>query len=347
MSSIKRALVVCNPLLDISAHVDQAFLDKYGLKAGAAGLCEEKQLPIYDELKEMKDVKYIPGGSGLNTARVAQWMAQAPKGGFVSYAGAIADDANGKVMKESAEQEGVDMPVMYDKSGKPTGTCAVCIVGKERALLANLGAANSFNADHLKTSRLNEILDDVSVIYLTGFTLTNSTALLKTCYERASAHKAQIAMNLSAPFIMQFFADQLNEVFPFVDIVFANEDEAEAFAVMQKFEDPKDLKKVAIHTGLLPKKSAGPRIVIFTAGKDAAVWFNSESGDSGDVPVPMIDSSKIIDTNGAGDAFVGGFLAAYTQRKSMEKCILAGHYAAGVIIQHDGCTFPAKPAYQI
>jgi UDP-glucuronate decarboxylase len=342
-----RLLVICNPLLDISCHVDQAFLDKYRLKAGAAGLCEGDQQPIYAELEGKSDVKYIPGGSGLNTARVAQWLSQAPNGRFVSYAGCIADDANGKLMKKSAEQEGVDMALQYSKDpAAPTGTCAVCIVGKERALLANLGAANNFNAAHLKSERMFEILDEVKFVYLTGFTLTNSTSLLHAVYDRVSRHRGQIAMNLSAPFIMQFFAAQLNEVLPFLDIIFSNEDEAEAFATMQKFDSPKDLAKVAMQTAKLPKKSAGPRLVVFTAGKSPAVWATSE-GETGEVAVPLIDGSKIVDTNGAGDSFVGGFFAAYAQRKPINKCILAGHYAAGVVIQHDGCTYPAKPEYQI
>jgi adenosine kinase len=63
--------------------------------------------------------------------------------------------------------------------------------------------------------------------------------------------------------------------------------------------------------------------------------------------VSPIAAEKIIDTNGAGDAFVGGFLAAYARRLPVEKAILAGHYSAGVIIQHDGCTFPAVPEYTL
>lgn len=95
-------------------------------------------------------------------------------------------------------------------------------------------------------------------------------------------------------------------------------------------------------------------------------------------PVLDIDQNDIVDTNGAGDAFVGGkmipvwifywlmniikfdwdeilaliffffntgFLSELVQEKSLEDCIRAGHYAAHVIIRRAGCTFPEKPDF--
>ena len=48
----------------------------------------------------------------------------------------------------------------------------------------------------------------------------------------------------------------------------------------------------------------------------------------------------LVDTNGAGDAFVAGFLSQLLLGKPLGKCVEAGHWSAGVIIQHVGCTFP-------
>jgi adenosine kinase len=47
----------------------------------------------------------------------------------------------------------------------------------------------------------------------------------------------------------------------------------------------------------------------------------------------------------AGDAFVGGFLSQLVCGKSIEECVRAGNYAANVIIQRSGCTFPATPDF--
>ena len=67
-----------NPLLDISAVVDEAFLAKYDVKPNNAILAEDKHLPMYDELSSKDNVEYIAGGATQNSIRVAQWMLQTP-----------------------------------------------------------------------------------------------------------------------------------------------------------------------------------------------------------------------------------------------------------------------------
>ncbi|CAN0215318.1 unnamed protein product, partial [Hapterophycus canaliculatus] len=49
---------------------------------------------------------------------------------------------------------------------------------------------------------------------------------------------------------------------------------------------------------------------------------------------------------GLGDAFVGGFLAQLVKNESIEKCVDAGHWASGVVVQHAGCTFPSTCEYR-
>lgn len=63
---------LCNPLLDISAATDVAFLEKYDLQLNNAILAEEKHRPLYKELVSQYKVDYIAGGSGQNALRVAQ-----------------------------------------------------------------------------------------------------------------------------------------------------------------------------------------------------------------------------------------------------------------------------------
>ena len=61
-----------HPLVDIQANVSQDFLDKYDLEPDNTILAEKKHLPIYEDLSNKFNVKYIPGGTTLNTVRVAQ-----------------------------------------------------------------------------------------------------------------------------------------------------------------------------------------------------------------------------------------------------------------------------------
>lgn len=62
-------------------------------------------------------------------------------------------------------------------------------------------------------------------------------------------------------------------------------------------------------------------------------------------PVIPLAKEQLVDTNGAGDAFVGGFLSQLACGKGMDECVRAGNYAANVIIQQSGCKMPAKPSF--
>lgn len=42
---------------------------------------------------------------------------------------------------------------------------------------------------------------------------------------------------------------------------------------------------------------------------------------------------EIVDTNGAGDAFAGGFLGAYVAGKSIEEAVLVGHKLGGMCVK--------------
>lgn len=54
-----------------------------------------------------------------------------------------------------------------------------------------------------------------------------------------------------------------------------------------------------------------------------------------------LSKSEMVDTNGAGDAFVGGFLANLVRGKAVPECVELAKRTAKLIIGRSGCTFPA------
>jgi len=56
----------------------------------------------------------------------------------------------------------------------PTGTCAVCVTGKERSLVANLAAANNFKISHCEKDKAKQMIDSAKIIYTAGFFLAVS-----------------------------------------------------------------------------------------------------------------------------------------------------------------------------
>lgn len=353
-----------NPLLDISAHVGPDLLDKYGLQLDSAILAEEKHAPLYQELVEKYEVQYIAGGATQNSMRVAQWILSSSSSssanksndnnnnnnnnwsGMTGFMGSVGPDEYGKQLEACATADGVTVHYMKldDNDNTPTGTCAALIVGGERALVANLAAANHFNERHLATDKAQEMIQAAECFYCAGFFLTVSVPSLVQVAEHAVAHNKVFCLNLSAPFIVDFFADPLATALQYADFLFGNESEAAAYAKKHGM-DATDLKAVALAVADLPKKNtARPRTVVFTQGSKSTIV--AVNGQVTEYAVEPLAQDKIVDTNGAGDAFVGGFLSQLIQGKDMEACVKAGHWAARYIIQVSGTTLGTACDYE-
>mmetsp|Transcript_19561 Transcript_19561/g.47778 ORF Transcript_19561/g.47778 Transcript_19561/m.47778 type:complete len:349 (-) Transcript_19561:327-1373(-) len=333
-------LGVGNPLLDISADADMEMVKKYELKMSNAILAEEKHMPIYGELQKAKSVKYIAGGATQNSIRVAQWMMQ--KEGSTAFIGCVGKDDYAKKLTECAEGDGVKVMYLED-ADTPTGTCACLIVDKERSLVANLAAANKYKIDHMKSEPIVPIYTGVSMVYIAGFFLTVSPETIMLLAEHCSDKGKTFCMNLSAPFIMMFFSEPLKKALPYMDFLFGNEGEAAEFGKMMKYEET-DVAKIAALASKEESVKGKKRTVVFTQGSNCTCV--AVDGKVTKYVVPKLDAKKIVDVNGAGDAFVGGFLSQLSEKKDIPTCVDAGHYAAQVIIQSSGTNLSGKPSYE-
>lgn len=160
-------------------------------------------------------------------------------------------------------------------------------------------------------------------------------AIMELAKQAASSNKPFI-LSLSAPFIPQFFKDVVDASAPYWDYIIGNETEAAAYAESHALPS-KEPKDVARHLADLPKENGQrKRVAIITQGTDPTlVAVQGEDGIK-EFPVHAIEPSKINDTNGAGDAFAGGFLAGLVQGKPLEASIDMGQWLAKLSIQELG-----------
>jgi len=334
-----------NPLLDISANAEQALFDKYGLEAGGIILAEDKHQPLFPEMQAKADVKYIAGGATQNSIRVAQWMLQTP--GSTAYMGCVGKDAQAEKLRAACKADGVDAQYMEDPS-TPTGCCACLILDKERSLCTNLGAANNYKVDHTKQPEMWKIVESAKIVYSAGFFITVSPEAIEAASDQTAKSGAIYCINLSAPFIVQVppFRACLQKTLPNCDYLFGNETEARAYAEAVGWETD-SIAFIATRLSLIPMNQKGgetrKRKVVITQGKDPTIV--AVHGHVTEYPIIALPADKIVDTNGAGDAFVGGFLAALSKGKDVAECCKAGNHSASIIIQHSGCTYPASPSY--
>merc|ERR1719152_81532 len=206
------------------------------------------------------------------------------------------------------DKEGVKALYMVD-AATPTGTCAVCITGNNRSLVANLSAANNFKETHVQKPENMAVVEKAKVIYSAGFFATVSPAAMKIAYEAAAKSGAKYCLNLSAPFLMQVppFKAVFVEAIPYADYLFGNETEAATWAETEGWET-KDVAFIATRLSLIPSTKTRKRTVVITQGADPTIV--AINGMVKEYPIIPLPKEKLIDTNGAGDAFVGGFLAA-------------------------------------
>jgi len=321
---------LCNPLLDISASTGNDVLKKYDLKAGNAILAEAKHLPLYEEIISNYQVSYIAGGAGQNSIRAAQWMLQVPHA--TGYIGCIGNDDFGKKLKEAAEQDGVTTHYLVDKD-TATGTCAVLVIDKERSLVANLAAANNYKKNHFDSQDIQSVIQKANFFYTTGFFLTVSPDTQVALGKHAAETNKYFMMNLSAPFLINFFWEPMSKVLPYTDVVFSNESEAETLGT--KLGWGTNLEEIALKLADWPKENKSrTRMVIFTQGANQTIVC--KDGKIHKFSPVKCPKDEIVDVNGAGDSFVGGFLSRFVQGKSIEECVAAGHYCAWECIRRSG-----------
>ena len=102
------------------------------------------------------------------------------------------------------------------------------------------------------------------------------------------------------------------------------------------------MKEIAKRLANEPKANPGTRTVIVTMGSDPVIVAKTGESKIQEFPVRQLTEEQIVDTNGAGDAFTGGFLSQFIQGKPLETCMKCAIYCAWECIQRLGCTFPRE-----
>merc|ERR1719440_775574 len=169
------------------------------------------------------------------------------------------------------QKDGVAALYMKD-SATATGTCAVCITGNNRSLVANLSAPNNFKETHVQKPENMAVVEKAKIIYSAGFFATVSPPSMKIAWETAVKTGATYCLNLSAPFLMQVppFKAVFLEGIPYADFLFGNETEARTWAETEGWES-QDVAFIATRLSLIPSAKGKNRYVVITQGADSTI----------------------------------------------------------------------------
>jgi ribokinase len=137
--------------------------------------------------------------------------------------------------------------------------------------------------------------------------------------EVAARRETRALVNLAPP--SEVPRDLLEKLDPLV----VNEYEA-AFLLGERVEGVEEALSAARELLAL-----GPRSVVVTLGKDGAVFSDGES--PGHLPAPKVD---VVDTTGAGDAFVGALAARLALDASLEDAVSYAVRAGAAAVTKEG-----------
>lgn len=250
--------------------------------------------------------------------------------------GCIGNDNYGQKITDALNKAGVKS-LLEVRDDFQSSRCGVGIHLKERCLLPQIRASTMLSMDYVQKNI--ESISEASILLIEGYFVIEKYEIILHLSKHFHSLNKQVAFTLSATFMVENFHDKMLEVANQSHIIFCNNEEAVLFSG----KDSQDFEEVSvlIHRKLAPLD----RTLVITCGKDPVVISKFDYKENKldfilKSTVYPIDNEEIVDTNGCGDSYVGGFLSQYIQGKSLEKCARAGNWASSVIIKNVGCTYP-------
>ena len=223
------------------------------------------------------------GGKGANQAAAAALL-----GARVTFLGRVGDDGFGEPLVRSLADKGVDTGLVQQIPGSSTGTAFITVTPDgENAITVAPGANRRLSADDVDAA--SESIEEAQVLVAQ---MEVPPEVVLRAVEVAVQSGTRALLNLAPPFeVPRTLLEKL-------DPLVLNEHEA-AFLLGEGVEGVDGALDAAPR--LL---SLGPRSVVVTVGEDGAVFSDGESMRH--LAAPGVE---VVDTTGAGDAFVGALAA--------------------------------------
>ena len=311
---MEKIIGIGNALVDILVRLtDESILEEIGLPKGGMTLIDEaRQKELRAKMKGLQ-MEQATGGSAGNAM-----LALARLGGNAGFIGKVGRDELGKFYKENCKAVGIDARLL--QCDLPTGVANTFITPDgERTFGTCLGAASTLQASDITPA----LFEGVSMAHIEGYLVQNHDLMEAIC-QTAMEMSVQLSLDLASYNVvaadLPFFQHLVQD---YIDIVFANEEEASAFTGKQ---DPFEaLREIAAYKCLA---------VVKLGSKGASARLGREEVVIGAQKVPVVD------TTAAGDFFAGGFLYALNRGANLKDCLSFGTLLAGRIIGVVGTRLP-------
>lgn len=313
MNKKDQLLGISNAVVDILAHVDEAFLTAVGAPRGSMTLIDEVR--AHEIYGMMGPATEMSGGSVANT--VANF---ASLGGRAAYIGRVKADQLGEIFVHDMRALGVDVRVAPVPVGSPTARSHILITPDgQRTMQTYLGACTELGVADIS----EHTVGSPDVVLLEGYVwdIAEGPALIAKAVSIAKSKSAKIALSLSDSFCVERHRKEfLEAIGTDVDMIFADDDEVMALLGVATFDE------------VVRAVPQFDRLFVMTRSEKGSVIMDRTQK----IEQPAIPVEKVVDTTGAGDAYTAGFLSGLTSGRSLAECARLGTECGTAVIQRVG-----------
>jgi sugar/nucleoside kinase (ribokinase family) len=261
-------------------------------------------------------IRVSPGGDALNAA-----INMGKLGLKVSLAGKVGDDMMGRFLTSEATRHGVNVSFVARSSKLATSTSIILVEEDGERHIAYCGEAN----DNLTLDDIdNDCISQASIVHvgsamaLGGLDGTGLAQLFKKAKSAGAVTSMDVTWDSSGQWL-----GKINEALHFTDVFMPSLQEAQYISGKEKPEE------IALFLSQYNLKV----LVIKMGSKGCFVTDFKEC-----FTIDTLSDMKAVDTTGAGDAFVSGFLAGTIKGMSLYDKGVLGNAAASLCVSEIGAT---------
>jgi len=300
-------------LVDILTHEAEDFLAKTGAAKGGMTLVAREDIERTLAISS-GTASIVPGGSACNTV-----VGIGKLGGKARFVGKCGNGAMGKLIEDGLKRQNVE-PALF-RSDSPTGrVLSIITPDAQRSMFTYLGASAETRPEEISVN----CFKDAAIVHVEGYLLFNPD-LICAALRAAKEAGAKISLDLASFTVVEESKELLAQlVADYVDILIANEDEAEAYSGCR--DEHLALEALSRNAEIAVLKVGARGSYISHAG--AIITVN-----------PMGDGYAL-DTTGAGDLWAAGFLFGLVEGYPLEKCGQLGSACGYEVCQVIGANIP-------
>jgi len=301
-----KVLGMGNALVDILTKLKSDItLEEFNLPKGSMQLVDFDKSNLVNIGTDQLEKQIASGGSAANTIHgIAKMGLEA---GFI---GKVGEDEFGTFFHDDMLKSNIQPQLLT--SNTPSGKAMALISpDSERTFATYLGAAVELSPDDI----INDHFKGYDYFHIEGYLVQNH-ALIEKAVKFAKENGLKVTLDMASYNVVEENLEFLKVILDkYVDIVFANEEEAKSFTGMEPEEALNEFAKLC-------------EIAVVKIGKNGSLIKNG----SEIFKVNSIEA-KAIDTTGAGDLYAAGFIYGLIKNYSLDKCGSIGSILAGKTIE--------------